>query len=373
MSSDFSDALAESPIGVALLAVLEAMQRSDVLPWEIAMETSDARAVNRAVEWVSTVPVGHILYKAVQIAEWEIGPHVCGAPVLASAYQWADRRKPISIALAARLEAALHEPLDLENQEWWTTSQRRLSRGMSYDDGSLLWTVQNLPARVHDAVVDAWDHGGNTSRWHIAFNGQPRIKEIHRPADWIELVERYPSSPTRTAYHLCWKFESPNSGRRLTWAPTGKVVFGWLGRLYDRRPRLVPRDGGLSELLAQPGQKAAQPLSTSQFVDVDWRAVSQDYDGCHLSWAGFLTTEGYVCDLGNGRFTALHGFGSERTLWLADVFGVATPLGAPEGLTGSYNGDIGADATTDHQRAAQDLVNLEVALGRQEPPPRADQ
>ena len=225
------------------------------------METSDAQAVNRAAEWVSTVPVGHILYEAVQIAEWGIVPHVCGAPALASAYRWADRRKPISIALAARLEAALHEPLDLENQEWWTTSQRRLSRGMSYDDDSLLWTVQNLPARVHDAVVDAWDHGGNTSRWHIAVKGQPRIKEIHRPADWIELVERYPGPPVKTSYHLCWKFKSPNSSRRLTWAPTGKVVFGWLGRLYDRRPRLVPRDGGLSELLAQPGQKAAQPLS----------------------------------------------------------------------------------------------------------------
>ncbi len=108
-------------------------------------------------------------------------------------------------------------------------------------------------------------------------------------------------------------------------------------------------------------------------MNVDWRAASQDYDGCYLSWAGFITAEGYVCDLGDGYFTALHGFGSERTLWLSDVFGEATPLNAPEGLTGSSNGDLGTDATVDHQRAAQDRIKLEITLGRRRPPPRANQ
>ena len=371
MSVDFADELIESPIGVALLAELEAMQRPDVPQREIQLKAPDAQAVDRAAEWVSTVPVGHILYEAVQIAEWEIGPHVGGASVLASAYRWAGQRRPIAVALAARLGGTLHEPLDLDNQEWWTTLQEQSSRGRSYDDGSLLWTVQNLPSQVHDAVVDAWDHGGSTSRWHIPIKKQPRIKEIHRPADWIELVRRYPGPLSREGYRLCWKFESPNPGRRLTWAPHRKdcLRVAWA---HDRRPRLVPRDGGLSKLLALPEQKAAQPLNTSQFVDIDWRAASRDYDGCHLSWAGFLTTEGYVCDLGDGRIAALYGFGSERTLWLADVFGEATPLEAPEGLTGSSSDNLGADVTIDHQRAAQDSINLEVTLGRREPPPRAD-
>lgn len=372
MSVSFADELIKSPIGIALLAELEAMQRPDVLRREIQVKAPDAHAVDRAAEWVSTVPVGHILYEAVQIAEWEIGPHVGGASVLASAYRWAGQRRPIAVALAARLGGTLHEPLDLDNQEWWTTLQEQPSRGRSYDDGSLLWTVQNLPSQVHDAAVDAWDYGGSTSRWHIPVKQQPRIKEIHRSADWIELVKRYPGPLSRQGYRLCWKFESPNPGRRLTWAPTGRIVFGWRGRLHDRRPRLVPRDGGLSELLALPEQKAAQPLNTSQFVDIDWRAASRDYDGCYLSWAGFLTTEGYVCDLGDGRITSLYGFGSERTLWLADVFGEATPLEAPGGLTGSSSDNLGADVTIDHQRAAQDLVNLEVTLGRREPPPQAD-
>ena len=372
MGHDFVDALVESPIGVVLLAELEAMQRPDVRPREIQVKTLDVQAVDRATEWVNTVPVGCILYEAVQIAEREIGPHVSGASVLASAYQWADQRKPIAVALAARLGDALHEPLDQDNQEWWTTLQEQSSSGRSYDDGSLLWTVQNLPLQVHSAAVDAWDYGGSTSRWRISIKKQPRIKEIHRPEDWIELVKRYPGPLSREGYRLCWKFESPNPGRRLTWAPTGRIVFGWRGRLHDRRPRLVPRDRGLSELLALPGQKAARPLNSSQFVDINWRAASQDYDGCHLSWAGFLSTEGYVCDLGDGCFTALYGFGSERTLWLSDVFGEVTPLEAPEGLTGSSSDNLGADVTIDHQRAAQDLINLEVTLGRRGPPLRTD-
>lgn len=371
MRSNFVDALTESPIGVGLLAVLEAMQRPDVLPWDIQMEISNAQAVNRAAKWAATgASLGYFLSEAVRIAEWEIGPHVSDAPARsASAYRLADQRRPIALALAARLKAALHEPLDLNNQEWWTSPQERPHQRERPHDGGLLWTVQNLPALAHDAITDAWKFIGDTSRWHIDIENSPRIKEIHRPADWIELVERYPGSPANHGYNKCWKFDTPNTDRYLTWAPTGKLVRGFLGRLRDRKPRFVPVDQGLSELLALPGQKAAQPLKASQFVDVDWRAVSQDYDCCHLSWAGFITTEGYVCDLGDGYFTALHDFGSERTLWLSDVFGEATPLNAPEGLTGNSSGDLGVDASVDHQRAAQDRTKLEVTLGRRQSPP----
>ncbi len=194
MSSDFVDALVESPIGVGLLAVLEAKQRPDVLPWEVQMEVSDAQAMDRAAKWAATTAsLGYFLSEAVRIAEWAIGLHVSGAPARsASAYRWADQRRPIAIALAARLKAALHEPLDLNNQEWWTSPQERLHQGEGPHDGGLLWTVQNPPALVHDAVTDVWEFIGNTSRWHIDIKSSPKIKEIHRPADWIELVELCP-------------------------------------------------------------------------------------------------------------------------------------------------------------------------------------
>ena len=158
-------------------------------------------------------------------------------------------------------------------------------------------------------------------------------------------------------------------------SPTGVALLAELEAM--QRPDVLPREIQLKAPDAQAvdhaTEKAAQPLNTSQFVDIDWRAASGDYDGCYLSWAGFLITEGYVCDLGDGRIAALYGFGSERTLWLADVFGEATPLEAPGGLTGRSSGDSSADVTIDHQRAAQDLTNLEVTLGRRKPPPRANQ
>ena len=41
MSVDFADELIENPIGVSLLAELEAMQRPDVLPREIQRAAQD--------------------------------------------------------------------------------------------------------------------------------------------------------------------------------------------------------------------------------------------------------------------------------------------------------------------------------------------
>ncbi|HUV18120.1 MAG TPA: hypothetical protein VMW33_06530 [Ilumatobacteraceae bacterium] len=52
------------------------------------------------------------------------------------------------------------------------------------------------------------------------------------------------------------------------------------------------------------------------------------YDGIHLSWAGFVTTEGYVVDLDGGGVTMLRYWFSKRTLWFADVFG--EPSSAPD-------------------------------------------
>lgn len=47
MSVDFADELIESPIGVALLAELESMQRPDVRPRETQVKAPDAQAVDR--------------------------------------------------------------------------------------------------------------------------------------------------------------------------------------------------------------------------------------------------------------------------------------------------------------------------------------
>ena len=72
----------------------------------------------------------------------------------------------------------------------------------------------------------------------------------------------------------------------------------------------------------------------------------------HLSWAGFLTTEGTVIDLGDGDVTMLRFWGAERTMWLRDVFGDPEPNPEPvdaERAFGSAN-----RATIDDARRGRD-------------------
>lgn len=107
-------------------------------------------------------------------------------------------------------------------------------------------------------------------------------------------------------------------------------------------------------LLAQLDERAAQLVNGMSFGQL--MAV-------HLSWAGFLTTEGYVCDLEAGAVTMLRYWGSERTLWLADVFGDPAPLGAPV-LSGRVNGDLGVDIRADQARQQRDLDVSMALLGR---------
>jgi len=61
----------------------------------------------------------------------------------------------------------------------------------------------------------------------------------------------------------------------------------------------------------------------------DWRSVSEHDEGVHLTWAGFITADGCISDLGRGDLAMLRYWFSDRTLWLADVFGSPRPLAPP--------------------------------------------
>src|SRR5690606_31424987 len=84
----------------------------------------------------------------------------------------------------------------------------------------------------------------------------------------------------------------------------------------------------LEELLAVPGQRAARPVICRHLVP-DWWSVAERYDGVHLSWAGLVTAEGCVTDLGGGEVALMRYWFSERAHWLADVFGEPRPLPGP--------------------------------------------
>src|SRR5690606_37553965 len=89
-------------------------------------------------------------------------------------------------------------------------------------------------------------------------------------------------------------------------------------------PRPQPERGRPGRPPRVSGQHAAHHRDT--YLAPDWAAVAAAHDAVHLSWAGFLTTEGFVSVLSGGAVAMLRYWGSERTLWLCDCLGDPTPL-----------------------------------------------
>lgn len=101
-----------------------------------------------------------------------------------------------------------------------------------------------------------------------------------------------------------------------------------------------------------PGQRAARASVHRELVP-DWASVASAYDGVHVSWAGFLTSEGCVTDLGRGDVTMMRYWFSERTRWLRDVFGEPLPLKAPDVETDGTAIEL-CDVRTDPARRRDD-------------------
>jgi hypothetical protein len=337
--------LVASPAGAALLAKLETDQRAGMATFDVARD-SDPASVERAVRWVGEHPFGDLVAVIVEAAEHIAGPWTAGAPgLVASCLQQSPARAPIAAEIARRFLEDLERPLVPAAQEWWSSAPRTGANprrpGFAdyenvYGNGEFtwagLWTVTDPPEAAHDVLLSAWEIGpGPITRWRLPVNADARVFEIHRPADWEHLVRSYPRRAPRA--HGGWELPGPNQD-------------------VDE----------IRGLLAVPGQSAARTDSAVHLLP-DWRAVSSDYDGVHLSWAGFLTTEGRVCDLGADTVTMLRYWHSERTHWLADVFAEPEPLPAPQ-LTGAINGDEGADATADPAREAADRAVVATLLGR---------
>lgn len=57
----------------------------------------------------------------------------------------------------------------------------------------------------------------------------------------------------------------------------------------------------------------------------DWPRVAGDYDGVHLSVAGYLGTAGRAIDVGDGWASVLAGWNPDETVWLHDDVTVLHP------------------------------------------------
>jgi hypothetical protein len=326
------EALIEAPAGVALLARIEAEEQATTnsdakaFPWWESPRQSDPEAVERAATRLAEMSFGSLLELAVSAAYSIAGPWNDAAPSsLAFAYELAERRRPIASAIVERFGAQLGEKADPDCQEWWNAEA---------SDQTELSTFTHPPPEVHGELVGVSDVlDGRVSRWRLPVTREVRIWDIDRPSDWVALVEAYPAIPESAPYPG-WELPAPNQHR-------------W----------------NLQALPANTNQHAARS-AVRRRVSIDWDAVAADYQGLHLSWAGFLTTEGYISDLGDGDITMLRHWGSEATIWFDDVFGDPIPL-PPVEISHLLDGkQVGIDLAREQRRKARDTQVLKRLLGR---------
>jgi hypothetical protein len=275
-----------------------------------------------------------------------VGPWMSDAPANAAvSYRHARQRVAIAEAVARRFGAELHLPMRRDTQQWWAewivadaSLDRLAPLFRRFDDvygaGQFtwagLWTVTDPPDAVHEQLLAAWEfEQGPVARWWLPVDDEARVFEIHRPADWAQLVTAHPRDASREPSGSCWELPTGEHRRRIdTGTPSGWAAYD-LGSSDLTRSDAVfgvpdwfvatpPAD--VSALMVLPGQRAARTEIRRHLVP-DWGSVAEHYDGVHLSWAGFLTSEGCITDLGDGDVAMLRYWFSERTHWLADVFG----------------------------------------------------
>ncbi|HVC23359.1 MAG TPA: hypothetical protein VNH82_08060 [Candidatus Dormibacteraeota bacterium] len=303
------DDLLAAPVGVALLDRLESAQRG--MTHSGVLADSDPAAVEGATEKVELMPIGQLLHLALNAAASLAGPWNGDAPdSLALAYQLCEPRRPLAEAVWRRVAGALLGPVRADAQEHWRCElhpQLPIDPAVSdfsrvYGNGEFpragFWTVSAPPREIHHDLLNAWEmFCAPVSRWRMPVASSVKVWNIDHPADRVRLVETFPKMAAKP--HAGWELPGPNQHRTE-----------------------------VERLASVPGQHALR-TAVGRHVLPDWAAVAREYDGVHLSWAGFLTAEGFVSDLPDRGATMLRYWSSERTLWLREV------LGRPEALEAS--------------------------------------
>lgn len=124
MDEGLVEELLTSPIGAALLAVLELDERIGDVPRSSAGVPEDVRedAVTRAAERVASMRPVALLTRAVMVADGEVSAWAGDGPLAAAlALRDAPRRRDIAEAVVSRQGERLDAPLDPEAQLWWWT------------------------------------------------------------------------------------------------------------------------------------------------------------------------------------------------------------------------------------------------------------
>jgi hypothetical protein len=196
--------------------------------------------------------------------------------VLASTPKVADALVPIAAAVCASPAAAWwSSPVDLEHLRYtdrFDASHR--------DEPARPPHLSNAATKLAAWHADA-DADKGSSRWWSAPLGEqlpwtvaaaPRVYEIDSPSAWTALVAQYPLDVTHS--------------NRDGW----RQVTGLEG------PWLIP----------------------------DYQAVAQDWDGVHLTVAGYLATATRALPLPQHGHTLLGGWDPDATWWLTDALSLVS-------------------------------------------------
>lgn len=192
-----------------------------------------------------------------------------------------DALLPVAIALAESPAASW----------WWQPvgSQQMITEGCSgFSERSEIedphwWSAPSGPDIVHTSrgplgsagsvsslcVDDCWVYLANPRTMPYRPRGS-RVLEVDSPEAWATFVDRYPTAANEAS--------------------------------AQERLRVIGLEG--------------------PWIDPDWRRVRTDYDGVHLSFAGYLSTACQPIELG-GHLTALMGWNPDSTVWLdQDLSGI---------------------------------------------------
>jgi len=264
----------------ATLAAVSRASAEDLL-------TALAQAVDRAAYWQPPDDADELaqtpeVLRALQPIARELAERIAGSwwisPLDAGsqrAVQWIDQyNMPAPQLTGAAEKLAGWRERTLASERVASSWPRSLKRRTA----SSWWSTPALSGLVHtsralpglgSAGLLLVEDGAGWSRariWPLAPAAGARILEIREPADWAGLVERHPLEVTQT-----W--------RKTAFETTG-IDATWL----------VP----------------------------DFATVAQEYDGVHVTGAGYLATAGRPLDAGRG-LTMLAGWDPDATYWLGDV------------------------------------------------------
>jgi hypothetical protein len=192
--------------------------------------------------------------------------HPPASPTLTGARQRLHRWHA-GVLKEERAAASRHrdDPSARYSAQWWSTPAM----------AALVTTTRALPEL--GSIQLAWEEDSfgqpRAWVWPLTTTRAPRVWEINRPQQWVSLVERYPLEVTNARRHDWYR----STGRDGSWR--------------------IP----------------------------DWSAVAEDWDGVHVSVAGYLTTATRALPVAGGSAaTVLAGVNPDQTWWLADVLTTST-------------------------------------------------